>query len=207
VVLQRLREGVEGRGVCLTFSDGSSFFVPIETIPELHLSPGLELDEDLFALLQEESLYFMGKEKALDLLGRRDHSCGELRIKLMQRDYPPRIIDRIIQRMKELGLLDDARFASSWIALRTRRHCEGRIKLLASLSRKGVERAVAEDALNHHFSDQEEDEALQRAADQLLTRSSATARSVTAALLRKGFPQGKVYRIIEKNFTSFKGLH
>ena len=63
------------------------------------------------------------------------------------------------------------------------------------------------EAVETCFSEAEEDKALERAAEKLVLKSSATARSAAASLMRKGFPGAKVFRIVEKFFGSGEGLH
>ena len=52
---------------------------------------------------------------AVRLLGRREHSCRELRQKLQARDYAPQIIDEVVTELQGDNLLSDERFAESYV--------------------------------------------------------------------------------------------
>lgn len=78
----------------------------------------------------------------LDLLARRDYTEAELRERLSRRGVPARDADGMLERLRELRLVDDARFAESYVA--TRRRSRGRIALRAELRRKGVDPALVE---------------------------------------------------------------
>ena len=128
-------------------------------------------------------------ETALRLLTLRAHSEAELRRKLARRGCPPDEIERALVRARGLGGLDDGAFARSLAAQRAR--TRGPALIARELAAKGVERAVAREAL-----DGLPREAVVAAARRLAARgaeSGAGRRVVAARLLRRGFP-GDVIR-------------
>jgi regulatory protein len=207
VVLDRLRAGAGEKGVQVTLSNGSSFFVPADAVLSLGLLEGMEIGEELYYALEREAAYLAAWEKALDLLARRDHSRFELSRKLRQRDFPESVVERVLGKLEGLHYVDDKRFAQLWVDSRISKKPEGRAKLLSGLSSRGVDRIVAMEAVESCFSEEDEDMALERAAEKLASKSSANARSATASLIRKGFSGSKVFRIVEKFFGSGEGLH
>jgi regulatory protein len=207
VILERLRAGAGEKGVQVTLSNGSSFFVPADAVLSLGLLEGMEIGEELYYALEREAAYLAAWEKALDLLARRDHSRFELSRKLRQRDFEENVVDRVLGKLEGLRYVDDKRFAQLWVESRISKKPEGRAKLLSGLASRGVDRSIAMEAVATCFSEAEEDEALERAAEKLVLKSSATARSAAASLMRKGFPGAKVFRIVEKFFGSGEGLH
>ncbi len=191
----------------VTLSNGSSFFVPADAVLSLGLLEGMEIGEELYYALEREAAYLAAWEKALDLLARRDHSRFELSRKLRQRDFEENVVERVLGKLEGLRYIDDKRFAQLWVESRISKKPEGRAKLLSGLASRGVDRSIAMEAVATCFSEAEEDEALERAAEKLVLKSSATARSAAASLMRKGFPGAKVFRIVEKFFGSGEGLH
>lgn len=75
----------------------------------------------------------------------RPRTEHELRSRLMAGDAPPGVVDRVLARLDQLGLVDDRAFARQWVEERSRRH--GPAVLVSELQNKGVEREVAEEAV------------------------------------------------------------
>src|SRR5436305_12478635 len=91
-------------------------------------------------LLNAEGLWSF----ALKILTGRAHSTGELREKLRRRAEHIGDIDEIIQRLKELGYLDDRRFAESFATARLSNEGFGRVRVMQDLRQRRVAPALAE---------------------------------------------------------------
>ena len=57
------------------------------------------------------------RNKALDLLARREHSVAELRAKLLVREFDSASIDEAIDQLVGEGLVSDARFADAFVTV------------------------------------------------------------------------------------------
>lgn len=133
--------------------------------------------------------YERGMAYTLWLLGRRDYSAKELRDRLRRKDTVDTVVDRVLARLTELDLIDDARFAATFV--RARRRKKGILAIRQELRRKGIADAVAEQALTPVT-----DETQLAAASRILERHAwrfeagderARARAY-AFLARRGFP-------------------
>ncbi|MDC7224728.1 MAG: regulatory protein RecX [Spirochaetales bacterium] len=136
------------------------------------------------------------RKKALDLLARRDHSRGELKIKLLQRDFETDAIERALDWIDFKGYLDDERFARRWIEERLRKHPEGPMALEAGLRKKGIDSHIIRQVIGS-LSDEERREALQKAKEKISRRHREPAK-IKTALMRRGFGTAD-FRLIEKN--------
>jgi len=116
------------------------------------------VDAQLRARLVEASLRWKLREAALRLLAHRARSRGELATRLRRKDFPSRLIRRVLDDLEARGWLDDAEFARSWIRDRLRLRPRGRRALLSELRKKGVDAAVIEAALDEIFADPEHSE-------------------------------------------------
>lgn len=85
--------------------------------------------------------------KAIDLLSRRPHFSTELRTKLRQRSYDDTEIEETLVRLEERRFLDDRETARIFVESKLRRGNAGRRKLLAELSRRGIQGELAEEAV------------------------------------------------------------
>ena len=77
------------------------------------------------------------RNKALDLLARREHSVAELRAKLLAREFAADSTDEAIDQLVREGLVSDERFAEAFVAARARKG-QGPVKIRAELAQRGV---------------------------------------------------------------------
>ena len=77
------------------------------------------------------------RNKAMDLLARREHSEQELRQKLKTREYDADAIDEVLQALKEDRLQSDERFTESYVNHRFNAGV-GPLKIRYELRQKGV---------------------------------------------------------------------
>ncbi len=96
------------------YIDGD-FFAKIDS--EIFLKSGLkigsEVDENFLKNLMYESDYKKAKDKSLYLLSFRDYSKKELVDKL-KKDFSNEAVDNAVQRIFELGLVNDESFAKKY---------------------------------------------------------------------------------------------
>ncbi len=104
--------------------------------------------------LDESALW----EYALRSLAARAHSVAELRRKLRRRAVSHRAADNIITKLEGYGYVDDRRYAETFAAARLDNQGFGKIRILRDLRKKGVPRAVAEQAVSRVFEDIDEAE-------------------------------------------------
>lgn len=104
------------------------------------------------------------REQALGLLARREHSQYELRLKLWRRGFEDDLVDEVISELRDEDLLSDARYAEAYVASRVSRGF-GPIRIRGELQQRGVDEALAEDAVANADCDWEAN-----AADQLRRR-------------------------------------
>jgi len=86
-------------------------------------------------------------EAAARFLEVRARSVVEVRRRLGQAGYRSDLVEAAIERLTELGMLDDATFARTWIESRDRARPRGEIALRRELALKGVDRAVVDELL------------------------------------------------------------
>ena len=86
------------------------------------------------------------RNKAMDLLARREHSEYELRQKLKSRDYDVDAIDVALQELKQDHLLSDARYAEAYVNHRFNAGV-GPVKIRYELRQKGIADALADEFL------------------------------------------------------------
>ncbi len=86
------------------------------------------------------------REHAIDLLARREYGREELRGRLLAKGHAVEDIDHALDALADQGLQSDRRFAESFLRGRLMRG-QGPVKMLAELGQRGIDRALAREAL------------------------------------------------------------
>lgn len=133
-------------------------------------------------------------DAGLRLLARRAHSRAEVRRKLGRRGYGEEEVETAVERLVELGYLDDRNFAEGHV--RRRSSALGPLALSAELAARGVDRSLADTALSHFDADAQLASAT-RLAERVFGPGSFPGYremldSVGPKLLRRGFSPGVV---------------
>jgi len=112
---------------------------------------------------------------ALRFLEARPRSIAEVRRRLLTNGYRPELVDGCVERLLELGILDDEAFARTWVESRDRARPRGERALRSELAKKGIDRALTEGVLEEREVAHPEADA--EAARRVLARhASALAR-------------------------------
>ena len=96
------------------------------------------------------------RERALRHLARRDHSRAELTRKLAAHGDADEI-DAVIERMGELGLQSDTRYAEAFVRGKAGRF--GASRLRSELARRGIDRDLIDEAIAGECVESEADRA------------------------------------------------
>lgn len=140
---------------------------------------------------------------SLRVLSLRDHSEWELRRKLKEKGYEQQGIEESVTRLRELGYLDDLRFARLFAssAMRNGRGYGPRLKL--ELARRGVAAEIVSAVLAELSEEFTESELLARMMERRFSEfdpESATEkekRKVVGYLQRKGFSLSAIFATIK----------
>ena len=143
---------------------------------------------------------------ALKLLSGRAHSTGELRQKLQRRAASPADVEPTLARLKELGYLNDQRYAESFAAARLSGEKFGRARVLHDLRQRRVAPGVAERGVQKIYSDVDEQALIEdwiRRKYRTAPREGlfATEKDLAAAyrkLARAGFRTGEILRALKR---------
>jgi regulatory protein len=145
----------------------------------------------------------------LDALTGQARSRRELRDRLAKKDVPDELAERLLDRFSEVGLVDDAAFARSWVESRQRSRGLARRALAQELRRKGVDDDTTRTVLDDLDPSQEEE-----AARQLVRKKMRSLRGVDHAiatrrlaglLARKGYPAGLAFTVVREELGEGAG--
>ncbi len=191
------KRGSSGSGFTVGISEGSSFFVSKTFHDEFSLENGTEVDEDFLEKLEFESDCVMALQKAGDLIGRAEQSSGGLYVKLKKKGFSDGACKNAVERVCQLNLINDERFAEMWISSRLRSHPEGKSALYKGLLSRGVKSKSAKSALEQNLSEEDLHRAVQKAGRKLLVKYRDSNLKVKQALYRRGFTSGEIQYFLE----------
>jgi len=118
----------------------------------------------------------------------------ELSKALAARDVPEEVARTVLDRMEEVGLVDDATFAHDWVESRQQRRHLSRSALRRELQTKGVDRELVEEAVSE-VDGGDELQAARELAERKFRSMADLPREVqyrrlAGALARRGFGPG-----------------
>ena len=132
-------------------------------------------------------------QRAGKLLAAKARSVEELRERLLEgRGATKATVEAVIERLREYGYLDDAKFAHSFASLRVQQRPIGRQRLQRDLWLKKIDKQTADAALDQVFEATPEGDLIDRAIAKRVRlrgkpKTRADARKLFDHLLRQGF--------------------
>ncbi len=140
----------------------------------------------------------VAREIALRQLTVRARSRAELARALARKQVPDNVAVTVLDRLEEVGLVDDEVFARDWLAAGDRRQ-RSRRALIAELIEKGVAKDVVQAAVGELDSDRDYGVARGYAERKVASLSrvdpAARYRRLAGALARRGFSAEVVARV------------
>ena len=185
--------------------DGSEFAtVSAETLAETKMRIGLLVDDALAARLNDASEDTAMYDRALNLLSFRARSSRELQRRLTEKGGSRDRADRIIQRLRDAGLINDADFARQLTRSKLAGGASKR-RVHQELFKRGVARDVADQAVADVIDDEglSDADSIERVARKkwrtLHDLDDATRRRrLYGFLARRGFDSSDVSRVVKQ---------
>jgi len=143
------------------------------------------------------------RDLCLRLLTVRARTRAELEGQLAKRGYPDDVSNRVLDRLTDVGLVDDADFAEQWVQSRRTNAGKGKRALAAELRTKGVDNDVITAALAGIDADAERQRAEQLVRDKLRREKlvddddAKVVRRLVGMLARRGYSQSMAFDVVK----------
>ena len=143
------------------------------------------------------------RDLCLRLLTVRARTRAELEGQLAKRGYPDDVACLVLDRLAQVGLVDDADFAEQWIRSRRANAGKGKRALAAELRTKGVDNEVITAALADIDAGAERQRAEQLVRDKLRREKlgddddTKVARRLVGMLARRGYSQTMAFDVVK----------
>jgi regulatory protein len=148
-----------------------------------------------------ESREEQARALCLRLLTARARTRAELAGQLTKRGYPDDVSARVLDRLADVGLVDDRDFAEQWVRSRHVNAGKGKRALVSELRARGVDDEVITAALADVDPSAERVRAERLVADKLrrerLTDEAKLARRLVAMLARRGYEQWMAFDVVK----------
>lgn len=136
------------KGLCALYIDGEfAFKVDTETVLSMRIDVGNEISDEKLHELVKNSDTKRAKDKAMWLISYRDYSKREL-IEKVAKDSSTEAAQKAVERLLELGLVDDERYARRYahdLIFIKRLSPVGAVR---KLTEKGIDRDLAREVVD-----------------------------------------------------------
>jgi len=184
--------------------DGMRFgAVPRQVVSAENLRVGGELDGQLQERLSAAADAEAAFRTALRALEARSFARSDLARRLQRKGHPRAAVEVALERIAQLGLLDDAAFAQSYVETRAARG-RGPARLVRDLMAMGVERGVIDRAVAGHWPDGSDRSSIplalaeKRAAQLGALPRQTKRRRLIAYLARRGFTGRDITDLVDQ---------
>jgi regulatory protein len=156
----------------------------------------------------EASREEQARNLCLRLLTARARTRSELEGQLAKRGYPDDVSDRVLNRLAQVGLIDDVDFAEQWVRSRRVNAGKGKRALAAELRTKGVDNDVITAVLADIDAGAERERAEQLVRDKLRREKlgddddAKVARRLVGMLARRGYSQTMAFDVVKDELAS-----
>jgi regulatory protein len=156
----------------------------------------------------EASREEQARNLCLRLLTARARTRVELEGQLTKRGYPDDVSNRVLDRLTEVGLVDDADFAEQWVQSRRANAGKGKRALAAELRTKGVDDDVITAVLADIDAGAERQRAERLVRDKLRREKlgddddNKIARRLVGMLARRGYSQTMAFDVVKGELAS-----
>lgn len=164
----------------------------------LCLREGDTLSGEKLTEIVKESEYIRAKSRGMWFLDRADHSEKSLYEKIVKGGISATAAARAIARLKELGLIDDYRYAARMAERMSQSNISKR-ESYAKLLQKGIPKDIIKSVLEDTaFDEASQIEAVIQKKYRTKLADKDSIQKIYAALIRKGFSYGAVREALKK---------
>jgi regulatory protein len=171
--------------------------VDIETFLK-EVAPSQEANK--YSLKSVDSLEEEVRQALLRLIERSGKSSGQLRIQLLEKEFPAPIVDQIIDRFIEVGLIDDLALARSFAEVAVSRKAKAKSVIARELRAKNFPQEAIDAAIAEIDSDSELEAAKGLAESRMRQlqklEPEVRTRRLASFLMRKGYSSSVVWAAV-----------
>jgi len=187
------------------YLDGE-FAFGLSRIVAAWLEQGRSLSQQEIEELIQKDTSEVAFQKAIKLLDYRPRTGQEIRQKLQQKGFEPGQIEQVVERLISAHLIQDEKFAASWVESRNQFRPSSQRVLRYELRSKGIDEEIIEEVLQGSVEDLE---LAQRAAKKMVRRLTSLdwqefRKKLSAFLARRGFSYETVSQVVRASWDELQ---
>ena len=171
-----------------------------DTVIKFHLYENKEMTSVELSSIKEFEDFTDAKEKVLNFISYRDRSRKEIEDYLSNKKIRQEISNKVLEDLKSAGLIDDRKFAVSWVENRNKINPKGNFALKIELQEKGIEDDEIEKLLENIDERENARKVLKKAVEKYGRKKSAK-RKILEYLSRRGFSINTSIKILEEFYS------
>lgn len=160
---------------------------PAEGTPKYSLKSVDSIEEDV-------------RQALLKLIERSNKSSGQLRTSLIEKEFPVQLVDQMIERFIEVGLIDDLALAKDFTEVAVARKSKAKSVIARELRAKNFPQEAIDEAISGIDSDSELEAAKKLAESRyrqlLKLEPEVRTRRLSSYLMRKGYTSTVVWAAV-----------
>ncbi len=164
-----------------------------DTVTKFHLYENKEIAPGEIYLIKEFEVITDAKEKVRNYISYRERSKKEIKDYLTNKGVKEEIAEEVLDDFEKADLIDDYRFATSWIKDRNKNNPKGNFALKMELKGKGIEESAIENLLQSVDEKENALKAFEKAVKKY-GHNKASKKKIFQYLERRGF---KIQTILE----------
>jgi regulatory protein len=198
-----IKEQKRGKRVNIYLDERFAFGLSKEALVDFGLCMDKELTQLEIDKILEQDQKIMALQKSFRWLGIRPRSENEIKEKLRGKGFAPSIIEQTIERIRELGYLDDQEFSRLFVEYRKIGQAKGKLAIWRDLMRKGVDKEIIKKSLEEFYSGDEELEAAVKLAKKKISTyhnlpPDKTYQKLSRFLLGRGFNWAVIKNVLSE---------
>jgi len=193
-------------GLCIIKLDNLEIIeVSLDLVLKYQIGKNSVISTDIITKLLSEQRKFNIRQSALSYASYKPRTVKQVKEKLILKGFNADETREGIDFLYKFNLLDDKKFAKSFVKDYLKRKPAGEQKLYFELIKKGISKELAKETVKEHFSDVDDFELAMKAAQKKLSMFSnkpddKKRNSLIAYLARQGF-SWEVIRDVIKSIT------
>ena len=141
------------------------FSLDYDTLVRANLHVDDEVDEEEVERLELKDEYARARDYLYSLLSYRDRSLYEAKRRLYEKGFAGAVVGEVIEHFRENGIVDDSRFARTWLDSVLQNRPMGRMRAEHELRQKRIDEAIIVEVCDERLGPEAEEELARRACE------------------------------------------
>ncbi|HRY59922.1 MAG TPA: RecX family transcriptional regulator [Patescibacteria group bacterium] len=148
------------------------------TFIKLDLRKGIEITQEEIEKIENEEVNAKAFNAAANFLKIRERSKKEIRDKLKTKEYLENVIEKVLEKLERLDIVNDKRFAEMFVRDRMKLKPKGKKVLKMELMQKGIDRNTIDEVLGDMLGGENEIELAKKVLEKAEKKYSGSEENI-----------------------------